>query len=89
MKAMRWWLPGPILAAVVLTWAFAMNVGPGLAAFCILAALAFLILTPLIQFLVLGTETFRGRHGVAAAVGLGVVAVLLVLASASGTFDAW
>ena len=89
MKAIRWWLPGPILAAVLLTWAFATNVGPGLTAFCFLAAVAFLILTPLIQFLILRTETFRGRYGVASAIGLGVIAVLLVLANAGGTFDAW
>lgn len=86
-KRRLFWLPGPLLAIGLVSFALAFNVLAGLAFFCLAGALMFLLFAPFLQFILLRTKKFQDKPGDACAVALiSVVIVLFVLVTA-GSFN--
>ena len=81
------WLPAPILSIGLVSIAFSGRVGPGLFLLCLVWAIGFLFLSPLIQYFLLRMPDIEGRQGVACATALGATLVLSVILAMTGLFN--
>jgi hypothetical protein len=82
-------LVGPLMGGLLIAWAAWAGVGPGLATLCILGAFVLIVLAPIIQFFLLKTPMFRGRHLAAALTVIVTTCGILIVAALSGVFNYW
>jgi hypothetical protein len=83
------WLPGPLFGVSLIALAVIGNSGPGFFFFSIAAAVGFVVLTPLIQFVLYRTPQFRARRRAACIVAIAVVTVGLLTVSGAPIFNQW
>jgi len=80
---------GPLLGILLLALAATIGVGPGAALLSILGAFVLIILAPVLQFLLLKTQTYKGRPMAACVVVIFALTALLFVAALSGLFSFW
>ena len=83
------WLTGPIIAVMVITFALATNGGPGFFFLALWAGALLLIAMPLVQWGLLALPAYNGRYGAVTFLSLTGMAVLIVGLGASGLFSFW
>ncbi|HQS60033.1 MAG TPA: hypothetical protein PKZ37_16775 [Gallionellaceae bacterium] len=88
------WLWGPALGGAVISWLFVGNIGPGFAILFFLIGICFIVLVPLIQFLLLRTRLFREKVAAAAIASIFIMIFviifsIIVFAMAGGAFSYW
>ena len=83
------WLPGPLLAVLLVGYTTTGHGGPGFFFLSLFAGFGFMVLAPLVQLALLATPRFRGRYGSACVVGLFAVLALMVALAATGHFSFW
>ena len=79
-------LLGPVIAVACVGLAIVSEPGSEPFTVGVLGAIGFMVLAPLIQIILLATEKFSGRDGLACAIGLGVTSALLLLPYLMGVF---
>jgi hypothetical protein len=82
------WLPGPFVATLLLA-SLLLGGGPGFALFAVAAGLAFFVGVPLLQFFLLRSPQFSGRHWAAAGLAMLVAVLFLAVLVVLGAFSFW
>jgi hypothetical protein len=83
------WLPGPLLALIIVALAFGGRVGPGALLMAIVLSIGLFIGAPVLQLILNETNRFRGRYFAACLISLGIVVVAVFVASFTGVFNFW
>jgi phosphoglycerol transferase MdoB-like AlkP superfamily enzyme len=86
------WLWGPALGVAVMSWLFVIPKAPVFAIIFFLVGICFIILVPLIQFLLLRTRLFRGKVAAAALTSIFImffviIFSIIIFAMAGGAFS--
>ena len=89
LRRTLFWLTGPMVAIVVVTFAIATNGGPGFFFLSMWAGALLVVALPLVQWGLLALPGFKGRHGAVTFLGLVGMTVLVVALGASGLFSFW
>ena len=76
------WLPGPVVAIGLASWAVVAEPGPGAFVLLVFAALVFLVLVPILQIVLLCLPALRGKYVAACGAAL-VAGLFIVLAPAA------
>jgi hypothetical protein len=87
MRRSLYWLPGPLIAVGLVAFAVVFNVLAGLGFLCMVGAAAFMLVAPLLQFLLLATDIFRGEYAAACGTALGVITFVLLGLIITGMFN--
>ena len=83
------WFVGPALGILLVSAAFVLRVGPGLLTLALCGVVVFAIIVPLLQFVLLSTRRFSGRHAAACVVALVIGVFVLWVPTALGFFSFW
>jgi len=83
------WLPGPLLAVLLVTYSASGHGGPGFFFLSIIAAALLMLVVPLLQLGLLATPRYRGRYVVVCGLALLIVFSGVVLLAVSGMFSFW
>jgi len=82
-------LVGPLMGGFLIAWAAWVGAGPGLALICVLGAFVLIVLAPILQFLLIRTQAYRGNYVRACLTVISVSIGILVIAALSGLFNFW